>query len=228
MTIMPSMTEFNQRPIANHETLGDRLRRTREQQRLTLAQAAAALHIRRDYLEAIEHSQYRALPSSVFVKHYIRNYARYLGLGKQTTEALLQAELRVYEPKPAIPTLKRYLTKQPLKLAQVVMVVLIIFAILAVGTYLSFEISNIVEPPALQLDQLPSQVTAEQRFVTITGRTTPEATILINDQAIPVSVDGVFSQVVTLHTGSNVFKIVAKTKRSRERVLYQQIIVSEN
>lgn len=217
------MTGFNQRTIANHETLGQRLQRIRAERQLSVIQVASALQIRQDYIDAIEASNYKALPSGVFVRHYVRNYAKFLRISVDEIMVLLEDELRVYNETPGIPTLKQHLSKKPLHVAQVVIVVGILFLLLGIGLYFTYEISNAVQPPVLTLQSLPTMVTADQRVVTIAGQTAPEAIVSINDQPIAVQADGQFSQPMTLQNGSNVFKIVAKTKRSKSNTQYIEI-----
>ncbi|EKD76652.1 MAG: Transcriptional regulator, XRE family [uncultured bacterium] len=219
---------FNRRAISNNETLGQKLKRQREQTHLDIADVAEALAIKPDYIEAIERSDYRALPSRVFVKNYVRNYTKFLKLNWVVVEPLLNEELQVYEVQPDIPTLKRHLTKQPLRIIQVVGLVGIIFLIVAVGAYFSFEIGNIIQPPELKLEEVPTAVAADQRFITIAGQTDAEAIVSINDQVIPVQTDGRFSQAMALQAGSNVFKITSQTKRSRPNNQFLQIFVENN
>lgn len=221
------MTGFDQRSLTNSSTLGDHLREARTQRGISIDQVADALRIRKAYIEAIERSDYTALPSGVFVKNYIRKYAKYLQLGKHTIEELLQEELTVYADTPDIPTLTRHLTKQPLKVFQVVAAVVILLVALSVGIYFLIEISNISQPPDLSINEMSSRVEFDQRFVTVAGKTASEATVTINGQAVAVTADGSFEQVMTLQAGSNVFKIVAKTKRSKENIQYKQIVVEE-
>lgn len=227
---LTTMTEttFNQRTIANAQTLGQKLKQVRDGSHLTLAQASERLRIKQDYLEAIEQSRYTALPSGVFVKNYVQRYVKLLGLSWATVEPLLQAELTVYEQTPDIPTLKRYLTKQPLRLVQVVIGLLIVFMVLGLGAYFGLEITNIVEPPKLVITELPSHVSAAERIVIVAGQTDPEAVVSINDQTIPVLPDGQFSQQMSLQPGSNVLKIEAKTKRSQPHIQYLQVYVEDN
>ena len=60
--------------------IGSRLRAEREKKGLTLATIAEETSIRERYLEALEQGNYDALPSEVYVKGFIRNYADYLGI----------------------------------------------------------------------------------------------------------------------------------------------------
>jgi len=60
--------------------VGKKLREAREDQHLTLEQAAQATHVRLRFLEAMEYGNFAALPSRVQVTGFLRSYAAYLGL----------------------------------------------------------------------------------------------------------------------------------------------------
>lgn len=218
---------FNLRVIANAETLGQKLKQVREQGHQTIAAVSQQLRIKPEYIDAIEQSRYTALPSGVFVKNYVQRYVKLLGLNWSIVQPLLEAELKVYEQTPGIPTQKRYLTKQPLQLMKVVIALAILFAILALGAYFGLEITNIVEPPNLEVIALPSRITYADRIITVAGQTDPEAVVSINDQVIPVLPGGQFSQQMSLQPGSNLLKIEAKTKRSQPHIQYLQIYVED-
>lgn len=223
----PTPNAFNQRTIANAETLGRKLKRVRESSRLSVAQVSAKLRIKPEYITAIEDSRYTVLPSAVFVKNYVQRYVKLLGVSYATVEPLLQAELKVYEHNPHIPTLKRHLTKQPLQLRFVVVGLTMLFVVLGLVAYFGLEITNIIEPPALQVNALPAKVEYAERVLTVAGQTAPEAVVSINDQAIPVQSNGQFSQQMSLQPGTNILKIEAKTKRSQPHIEYVQIYVEE-
>lgn len=63
-----------------NDGLGVWLRRTRESRQLTLEDAEEALRIRKRYLQALEVSDYAALPGEIQARGFLRNYARFLGL----------------------------------------------------------------------------------------------------------------------------------------------------
>ncbi len=58
---------------------GKRLRSIREQQQLDITKIAARLHLGVAQLKALEEDAYDRLPAPVFVRGYLRNYARILG-----------------------------------------------------------------------------------------------------------------------------------------------------
>ena len=63
--------------------LGGQLRAERERRGAVLEQVSEATKIRKTYLEALEGSDWKALPADVFTRGYVRTYAQYLGLDQE-------------------------------------------------------------------------------------------------------------------------------------------------
>jgi cytoskeleton protein RodZ len=60
--------------------LGDEFRAAREARHLSLSDVSEQIHIRATYLESIELEDWAAIAAPVYVKGFIRTYARFLGL----------------------------------------------------------------------------------------------------------------------------------------------------
>jgi cytoskeletal protein RodZ len=71
-------------------TLGERLRRERQQRGLTLSDAATQTRIAERYLAAIEAGDFSRLPGTFFTKSFVRQYAEFLGVGREEIEAELE------------------------------------------------------------------------------------------------------------------------------------------
>jgi len=65
------------------QTVGELLRAARESQGLSIKDIEKATNIRSLYLEAIEQGNYDIIPGEVYVKGFIRNYAKTVGLDGQ-------------------------------------------------------------------------------------------------------------------------------------------------
>lgn len=59
---------------------GERCRQAREELRMSLEDASKRMHLSMSYLKALEADDYERLPEAAFVKGYLRNYAKLLGL----------------------------------------------------------------------------------------------------------------------------------------------------
>ncbi len=93
---MTSGQEPPQETPARGDGPGQQLRAAREAQGLQLNQIGERLHLREELVKALENDDYDHLPSAVFVRGYIRNYARALNMDEIP---LLQAFDRI-NPKP--------------------------------------------------------------------------------------------------------------------------------
>ncbi len=60
--------------------LGEEFRRAREARGQTISDVAERLHIRGVYLTAIEDEDWAAIGAPVYIRGFMRTYARYLGL----------------------------------------------------------------------------------------------------------------------------------------------------
>ena len=76
------------------DALGLWLRRARETQQLTLEDVEKALRIRRRYLQALEVSDYAALPGEIQARGFLRNYARFLNISVEEALARYDAEIQ--------------------------------------------------------------------------------------------------------------------------------------
>jgi cytoskeletal protein RodZ len=63
--------------------LGESFRAAREARNLSLSDVAEQIHIRAIYLQAIEEEEWSAIAAPVYVRGFIRTYARFLGLDPQ-------------------------------------------------------------------------------------------------------------------------------------------------
>jgi cytoskeleton protein RodZ len=79
------------------EIIGQRLHQQREARRITLEQAAAALHIRLRYVEAMDKGDFSIFPSPVQARGFLRSYAQYLNLDAEPFLAALDGDTSLLE-----------------------------------------------------------------------------------------------------------------------------------
>ncbi|MBN8246337.1 MAG: helix-turn-helix domain-containing protein [Verrucomicrobia bacterium] len=72
---------------------GDLLRAERERRRLTVTQVADATKIKGDHIRAIEADEWGAFSAPVYVRGFVKTYARHLRLDVEAIAAQLDAEL---------------------------------------------------------------------------------------------------------------------------------------
>jgi len=79
----PSLKK-KEKEIPEDISLGIFLKKSREERHIELDEVVEATRIRRYNLEAIENEEWSKLPSQVFIKGFLKSYAEFLGLDKET------------------------------------------------------------------------------------------------------------------------------------------------
>ena len=91
--------------IASSRTLGQTLASERERQGLSRSDAAQRLHMSAYQIEALETGDYSRLPKGTFLRGFVRNYAKVLGLGADEALSLLPEHApRDQKPGIVVPT----------------------------------------------------------------------------------------------------------------------------
>lgn len=206
-------------------TLGERLKQTRTELGISLAQASQATKINTQHLQYLEDGDYRHLPSSVYVKNYLKVYCAYLDLDWSRLETLYQNELFLFK-KPATPARTSHLHKSALFLPKFFYAAGIGMVILILLIYLGVQINNFLEPPYLYIESPVDNLTTTDNFIEVIGKTLPEAQVSINGQESAVDAKGNFRENVSLAPGFNTLQITATTKHHRPQIINKQIIVA--
>ena len=82
-----------QQPSGLSEPTGQLLKRAREQKGLSVSAVADAQHLRPAIIQAIEDGHYEQIDSELFLKGYVRTYARQVDLDPDAVIATLDEEL---------------------------------------------------------------------------------------------------------------------------------------
>lgn len=221
------MIGFSRKPISTIEPLGTKLRHAREEARLPLNTVALQTGIPLKYLDALEGSRYQELPSDVYVKNFLRIISGLFHLSLERVLELYERERRVAGSRPvqAPPTaLPEPHIVNITRLARNVAVGLGVAGLLV---YLGLKVQTVVEAPELTLSSPTEDFVTTTPSVLVEGATEPESAVRINGQEVFLNTDGRFSERIDLQPGLNVIKISAAKERSREQVVFRQVIVEE-
>ena len=75
------------------QTLGEELKRRREERQITLTDISEATRIGTRFLKAIETDSYSVLPGGIFTRSFIRAYAKQVGMDEDEAIALYQQQV---------------------------------------------------------------------------------------------------------------------------------------
>lgn len=95
------------------EALGERFRAAREARGITLSQVAEQIRIRSVYLAAIEEEKWATIGAPVYVRGFLRTYARFLGLDPEQAVAAFNRTLPSAPPAEEATTPRREASASP-------------------------------------------------------------------------------------------------------------------
>ena len=123
------------------ESLGQKLRETREQHNFSIEQVARDTHISKQYLEALEQEDFSIIPGETYIIGFLRNYAEYLSLNPEELVALYKNIQIQEQPLPMTELLDR---SRPKSSSRIIVVLAIILAVLGTGGYLIYR--SVISP----------------------------------------------------------------------------------
>lgn len=85
------------------KTIGNLLKKRREQLGLSLEEAEENLRIRRKYLAGLEEDNFDRFPSTIYIKGFLRNYCRFLELDEEKVLAIFRRQFNAEERRRIIP-----------------------------------------------------------------------------------------------------------------------------
>jgi len=199
--------------------LGEVLRTAREAKGVDLARVERDTKIRARYLSALERSDYRDLPGSVYTKGFLRNYGAYLGLDTEYLVDLYRLESAGVTPERlTVPTPPRPIATRRGR-AFVLTPGAVVAALLTVGVgvfvvYLVSEFVTFARTPALTITDPAGDVAGYQGTAyTIRGMTEPNSQVTVSglpeNPTVTADAEGAFSIRVELLPGRNLVTLVA-------------------
>lgn len=91
--VLVEATEVAATEVAKQVSVGERLREARERAGLTVEEVAATLKLGKRQVAGLENGDWAALPGTTFIRGFVRNYSRLLGLDSVELMGLLDSVL---------------------------------------------------------------------------------------------------------------------------------------
>jgi len=209
------------------DIIGEELKKTRENKKISLEKASLETGINAKYLKALEEGNTEKLPKGVYGKSFLKEYSLFLGLD---TDTLIEAYSDGNEKKENEKNKNLFSKKIPkahyfLSFPKIIKNTIIALALIICLTYLGYSLKNVFSPPELSIMNPNNNTTTADNFVNINGRTEPGAEVIINGEQILIESDGSFSKELGLKYGLNTIYITAQKKYSRKNEQIKTIMV---
>lgn len=200
--------------------IGELLAERREAHHLSIDRVSQLTNIKAEYIALIERNEFDALPPAVYVKGYIRTLAEVFGLEPEPLLALLRRDYKE-STLGVLSTQESGAKRRPvLWRGSTKWSVLLVGALIATTIiYVAVQWLVSQRPPILVVDSFSELSEIAQNSV-LTGHTSPEAIVLINDAPVALRPDGSFSYPLSLEqTGLVTITIEARDQRGKVSTL---------
>ena len=202
-------------------TLGEKLKKFRDERRVSLSDISRLTKIPLKYLEYLDKGIYEKLPADVYVKGFLKNYAELLGVDEHIL-------IRLFEKEKGINKNLREKNgngeekKKPVNISsfvvtpKVIATSAILFLILIGVVYLYREFGSFSNNPRLVILSPEKNYSTNGNSVVIEGVTDTDGKIFINNQPVLVDENGKFRENLTVQSGTSAINVRAVNKFEKE------------
>lgn len=211
-------------------TLGERMKKIRNERRLSLSEMSKSTRIQAKYLEYLEEGEYLKLPADVYVRGFLRSYANLMGLNECALIKQYEREKGIHKNIKKIADTET--TNTPINFSSLVitpkMIIIsaVVLVVISSFVYLYAQVNNFVSAPRLVIIKPFDGSTTDGNSTHVTGVAEKDAMVFINDQKVLVSENGEFSEDVGLRPGQNMIIVKARSKFDKEAT--QTVSVNAN
>lgn len=201
-------------------TLGERMKKIRDERRLSLADISKSTKIQIKYLEYLEQGEYLKLPADVYVRGFLRSYAVFIGLNEKMLIRQYEREKGIQKNIKKISDTEK--VSVPIKFSSLVItpkiIIICSLVTLIFGSflYLYIEVNNFISKPRLVIVKPINGETISGNSVHVTGIAEKDALVFINDQPVMVNENGEFGEDVGLKQGPNTITVKVRSKFNKE------------
>lgn len=221
---------FAKKRIEQTASLGELLTAVRENRGWSIAQASKESNVEEEHLKALEEHRYDLLPSDVYIRNYIRLYCKALKVDENEALDLFEEEYRIFAKleSQSFKKNREEKVRQSITFTPRTIRVLIILAIVAVlASYLLYLVTNILQPPQLEVFFPENNTVTREQIIKIRGVTETETILTINGQPVNIDELGNFEERINLQPGLNVVEIISQKEHSRPNRILRNILVEE-
>ena len=226
---MRMLTRFKTKKVSASITVGECLKKRREDLGITLKQISEKLKISENNLENLENNKYDKLPPDVYVKGFIKGYCEIVGYSFEKILNLYNLERntgdKLQKIKPKNKTKKMSLSgNYPIVTPKIITLIFSALVIFVIGYYLWYQVSSFSSTPYLFVSNPLNDQIINNAEIQVSGQTEDDVIIKINGEDIFVDPTGYFSETIFLKYGNNILEIEAVNKFNKKSLEVRNII----
>jgi len=207
------------------KTVGEILEAARKKKDLTFTQVEKEVKIRQNFLKALEKNEFSKIPGGAIVaKGFITNYGKFLGLSPKKLLASFRRDFTEDEKGQVLP--RGYY--KPLDspsfswTPRLTVITGVACLVVTLFSYLGFQAISFLGKPPLSLSS-PAFGQIQSAEIKVSGKTDPDAQVLINGTLTVVNEEGYFEEEVSLLPGENTLTVEAVSRRGKKTKITKKV-----
>ncbi len=215
--------------LLEKQTIGASLRFRREELCVSLEEASGTLAVSKRNLRALEEDRMDMIPEEFYRELFLKSYTTYLGLDWDTihTQYLRESLMSCdeHDAGKLLPQKRSFEHHRLSASAPHRMISRAAFMVALAGAigYFVFFAMGSIQPPELILANPGKDMTVGAPTVEVIGKTSPQATVVLNGRTILKDADGTFRETITLREGLNDVVVSAQGKYSLSRTVTRKV-----
>ena len=208
--------------------VGERLKKAREEQQLSLDDIYKKTRIPLKYLEAIESAHFKELPQAKAHRlAYVREYAEALNLNPASFlyQFSQESDFVNYGPTHPHGALKLWSLNSLSNTFKKATVTILLIGFLG---YLAWQVNGILQPPKLTVFTPADGYISSKPTALVRGETEKEARLTVNGKDAMLNDSGRFEIPVDLSSGVNTITISAIKRHGKITTITRHVIVKSN
>jgi cytoskeletal protein RodZ len=203
-------------------TIGFLIKEARVRKKYSLEKLEDLTKIKTGFIVALEKQEWAALPDFPVLTGFVKNIAKALGLNEESTVAILK---RDYPPKTLPINPKPDVSDKFVWSPRLTFLVGVGVVLVAVISYLLISYVKFLSPPSLEVFEPRQEQVVTGASVKVSGKTTSDAVVTVNNQPFIVSDEGVFEGEVDVFEGTEEVVIKATSRSGKETLISRKIKV---
>ncbi len=210
------------------KTVGELLKQKRLEKKITRDQIVRKTKISSNYVKALENDDFANLPEAAFVKGFIRNYAKTVGLNPKQALAVFRRDYDQNVKGQVVPrSLTSSLTsKRAIWTPKTTVAALVAIVALSLAAYFVYQLRLLTAAPPLEILS-PQENEHVVSTITVSGKTDPQATLKLNNQLVLIDENGEFSQSLLLSQGTRTITIESTSRSGKTRTIQRTVQVEQ-
>lgn len=195
-------------------TIGEVLSQARKRKKISIRRLSQITKIKEEFLQAIESGDWQRLSEFTVTAGFVRNFAQNVGIDPKIALAILRRDFPK-ESKVAKP-FEMSLSAPTFWTPRTTLFVAISLVTLALSFYLIRQYLTFVAAPQLGILAPSQNQEFEEREVEVLGKTSPQASVRVNNQPVLVDEKGFFKTKIVVSSGIQNITIQSQSRSGKK------------